>query len=56
MNIFFDVVINSFYLPGKRKLSENGQIWQAIPLLCFQNDLSLESALNVGLNINFRNI
>lgn len=56
IDIFFDFVIKPFFLPGKSKLSENDQIWQAIPLLCFQNDLSLESALNVGLNIHFRKI
>lgn len=32
---------------GKRKLSEDNQIWQATPLLCFQNDLSLELALSM---------
>lgn len=32
-------------------LSEDNQIWQATPLLCFQNDLSLELALSVGFNL-----
>lgn len=56
IDIFFRFCHKAFFLPGKSKLSENDQIWQAIPLLCFQNDLSLESALNVGLNIHFRKI
>lgn len=52
MQTFFNVVIKLFFLLGKRKLSEDNQTWQAIPFLCFQNDLSLELALKVGFNIN----
>lgn len=32
-------------LRGEEQMSENYQIWQASPLLCFQNDLPSESAL-----------
>lgn len=32
---------------GKTELSEEKQVWKVSPLLCFQNDLSIESALKV---------
>lgn len=34
-------------LIGKETISEDEQIWDVSPLLCFQNDLSLESVLKV---------
>lgn len=37
----------SFLWIGKQEISDDCQIWEASPILCFQTDLSSESALAV---------
>lgn len=36
-----------FLWKGKPEISDDCHIWEASPILCFQNDLSSESALEV---------
>lgn len=35
-----------------KRIKKDEIIWEAIPLLCFQNDVSLNSALEVGYNVS----
>lgn len=35
------------FLLGKETITEDQQIWDVSPLLCFQNDLSLKTVIKV---------
>lgn len=37
-----------FVCTGKRKISKDQTVWKVTPLLCFQNDFDLQSAITVS--------
>lgn len=37
-----------FVCTGKRKISKDQTVWKVTPLLCFQNDFDLQSAIKVS--------